>query len=207
MNEQDLPTSNLEHVLQTLLTRDIPAVYYLFERFAFLLAGIFFLSAIITILRVKSMTGNYSMSSMSMTEASPFQVASKLCASVFLGSFGLGQAVISNTVLYGNFEPYSIDVLRSISCSIDDMSGCVHYELGIFSNSSWQKAAINETFFEFFTGVLALFGTGCYLLGWINFSKLGNQGARTFFQCTLQIFIGALMMRPAELWQMFTGGF
>lgn len=207
MNEEQVRTSNLEDVLATLLARDIPAIYWLLERFALLMSAILLASAIYTVLRVRSMTGNYSMQSMNSVEASPLQVFAKFFASIFLGSFGLGQAVVSNTLLLGNFEPYSVDVIRSISCSIDDAAGCLHYELGIFSDGAWTKSTVNETFFEFFTGVIALLGTWFYLQGWLHFSKMGAQQARTFTQCMLQIVVGALMMRPAELWQMITGGF
>ncbi|CCO46825.1 conserved membrane hypothetical protein [Vibrio nigripulchritudo SOn1] len=208
MNEDDLPVSDLERVLDILLTKDIPALYFLFERLALAMSAIYFISACMSLLRVRALTGQTSMSSMQMSESSPTEIFAKFGACIFLGSFGLGQAVISNTIFLGNFEPYSIEVIRSISCSVDDMSGCVHYELGMFADGSWTKATINETFFEFFTGLLAITGTICYFIGWTNFAKLGSQRSpRTFWQCVFQIFIGAFLMRPTESWQMFTGGF
>ncbi|MCC2524940.1 MULTISPECIES: hypothetical protein [Vibrio] len=208
MNENEIPPSDLERILEVLLRQDIPALYYLFERLAILLSAVYFASMLFTVLRVRALTGNHSAAAMQMSDASPLSLLAKFFASVFLGSFGFGQAVISNTLFLGNYEPYSVEVLQSISCSINDMSGCAHYELGLFADGSWSKATINETLYEFSIGVIAIFGTICYFIGWTNFAKLGGQQIkRTFWQCMGQIGIGAALMRPVETWQAFTGGF
>ncbi|MDN3661092.1 hypothetical protein [Vibrio agarivorans] len=201
--------SKLEDVLNYVLTSEIPALYWLVERLALAIGVVLMFTAIMSIYRVRSLTGNYSMMSMQMADVSLQEIAAKVVASVFLTSFGLGQAIVSNTLLFQSFEPYSVDVLRSISCSAGDSVGCIHYELGIYNSGSWTEHAVNKTFFEFFTAVIAMLGTICYTMGWVSFSKLGGgsgQPQKGFMACCMQIIMGTLLMRPTETWLMFTGG-
>lgn len=201
--------SRLEEILNYIVTSEIPALYWLVERLALAFGAVLFFSAIMSIYRVRSLTGNYSMMSMQMADVSIQEIAAKVTASVFLGSFGLGQAMVSNTLLIQTFDPYSVEVLRSISCSSGDSVGCIHYDLGIYNSGSWTEHAVNKTFFEFFTAVIAMLGTIGYFMGWVSFSKLGGgsgQPQKGFMACCLQIMLGALLMRPTETWLMFTGG-
>ncbi|EGQ9239489.1 MULTISPECIES: hypothetical protein [Vibrio] len=203
-------SSKLESILSYIASSEIPALYYLVERVAFLGGLILLGSAVMMIYRIRSITGNYSMMSMQMADASLKELFAKVTASVFLGSFGIGQAMISNTLFLQSFEPYSVEVLRSISCSSGDSVGCIHYELGMFESGSWMQATINQTFFEFFTATVAIYGSICYALGWFAFSKLGasSGGAPTksFWAVSIQIIFGSFLMRPTETWLLFTGG-
>lgn len=207
MEEEATSASTLQAFIEHWTVSEIPAFYYLLERFALLAGLVLFASAVYSIYRVRSITGNASMSSMSTAEVSMLEVGSKFIASVFLASFGVGQSMISNTVFLGDFDPYSIDVLRSISCSVSDMKGCLHYELGMFTKDSLSSLSMNKSFFEFFTSIVVVSGTIFYTLGWLSFAKAGRQDGRqkTLGQCCLQILLGAMMMRPVELWQLVSG--
>lgn len=203
-------SSQFEQLLNYILTSEIPALYYLVERFAFLGGLVLAGSAAMSIYRIRSLTGNYSMMSMQMADVSWQELAAKCTASIFLSSFGVGQAMISNTIFLQTFDPYSIEVIQSISCASGDSAGCIHYELGMFGGSGWTDAAINKTYFEFFTGVLAITGTIFYCKGWFNFSKIGasSGGSKpmSFWACVTQIGFGAALMRPTETLLLFTGG-
>ncbi|MEI8659447.1 hypothetical protein [Vibrio sp. Hal054] len=201
--------SALEQVLTRITTMDIPALYFLLEKFAFLSALVIFGSACYSMWKVRALTGNMTMQSMHMADVTPMSLGAKFFAMTFLASFGQGQALISNTLFLESFDSYSIDTLRSISCAVSDATGCLSYELGMFQDGSWSENAVNQTFFEFFTAVIVMAGTIYYLIGWLSFAKLGSEQGRnkTFWQCIWQIFIGALLMRPTETWRMLTGGY
>ncbi|WP_281188485.1 hypothetical protein [Vibrio harveyi] len=202
--------SRLEQILSFITSSEIPALYYLVERIAFLGGLILLASAIVMVYRIRSISGNYSMMSMQMADASLKELFAKVTASVFLGSFGIGQAMISNTLFLQSFDPYSVEVLRSISCSAGDNAGCIHYDLGMFEDGGWMKATINQTFFEFFTAVVAIYGSICYALGWFAFSKIGATNStsppKPFWAIVTQITFGAFLMRPTDTWLLFTGG-
>ncbi|WP_390240808.1 hypothetical protein [Vibrio sp. R78045] len=202
--------SPLDLFFRFLVESEIPSLYFLIEQTFLALGAVIFVQCVIELKNVKQLTGIYSQMTFQLADVSPASIAAKFISSVFLMSYGAGQALIANSVfINSHFDKYSIEMFKSISCASGAVSGCLHYELGIYTDSSWQTQVINANFFNVWTSILMLAGAIAYGRGWIGVSRFNSQGVGgkpppTLGGAALQIILGAMCMHPIELWELLT---
>ncbi|MBY7854232.1 hypothetical protein KW429_11050 [Vibrio fluvialis] len=144
------------------------------------------------------------------SDTNPTDIFFKFLAGVCLMSYGASHAVIANTIYISttSFQPYSQEIFRSISCASGQQTGCLAYDIGLYSSQSWQRSLVNINFFNLFTSVLELSGAISYGIGWKNVSKLGSPTVSrtniTAGGCITQIVLGSAFMHPLELWDLIT---
>ncbi|MDD9175997.1 hypothetical protein PVK62_08055 [Aliivibrio sp. S3MY1] len=200
----------LDEFFKFMVEYEIPSLYLLIEVIFMALGWYYFLWCIATLKNVKQLTGNYSQTAFQIADVSPLSIIGRFFASVFLMSYGQGQALIANSIFVSqDFAPYSIEMFRSISCANGSMEGCLHYDLGLYQNQSWESQVINANFFNLTTALMQIFGAIAYGRGWHNVGRLGDNAVSgkappTFGGALTQLILGVAFMHPLELWEMFT---
>ena len=149
--------SPLDTFFRFLVESEIPSLYYLIETLFLAVGWAYFIQVILALRNVKEFTGVYNQMSFQMAEVSPVNLTAKFIASVFLMSYGAGQALVANSVFVNaHFDAYGLEMFKTVSCANGSMTGCLHYELGIYQDSSWQNQIINANFFNLATSVMML---------------------------------------------------
>lgn len=201
--------SALDQLFKFWVESEIPAFYDLVELFFLTLGGVYFFSSLWMLGKVRAINGTYNAMAFQMTDVSLTHVMAKFSAGVFLMSFGAGQALIANSLYATNdLTPYSAEMFRSISCVNGSVQGCLHYDLGLFRDPSWQNQLVNQNFFNLATALLQIVGVLAYGRGWLNVGRLGapptsGKQPPTLGGCLTQIGLGAMAMHPYELIALF----
>lgn len=204
MNEQ------ISAFFRFLVESEFPILYAFIEVCFMVWGAAIFFRGIILIRSLRGLNLSYSQMTYVASDTSGADVTMKIFAGVMLMSFGVGHAMIANTIYISStsFQPYSQEIFRSISCASGESTGCLSYDLGLYNEGSWHRSLININFFNLFTSVIQLSGAFSYGRGWLNVSKLASPNvARTNITaggCIVQIVVGAACMHPLELWNLIT---
>ncbi|MBF4438498.1 hypothetical protein ERJ77_29220, partial [Vibrio anguillarum] len=129
MNEQ------INAYFRFLVESEIPSLYSLIELFFMVYGAVLFFWGIGRMRGVRALTGVYSQMHYAAADVGINDVFLKVFSGVFLMSFGAGQALVANSIyITQNFQPYSVEVFRSISCASGSVQGCLHYDLGLYQD-------------------------------------------------------------------------
>ncbi|ENI4488065.1 hypothetical protein ABXZ88_003949 [Vibrio fluvialis] len=197
-------------LFQFLVESEFPLFYALTELIFMVMGAYYFFRSILLIRSLRGLNMSYSQMTYVASDTNPTDVFFKFLTGVALMSYGASHAIIANTIYISttSFQPYSQEIFRSISCASGQQTGCLAYQIGLYSSQSWQRSLVNVNFFNLFTSVLQLSGAISYGIGWKNVAKLGSPTvARTNITaggCILQIFLGSAFMHPLELWDLIT---
>ncbi len=202
--------SPLDNLFRFLVESEIPSLYFLIETIFLATGWVYFIQVILALRSVRAITGVYSQMTFQLADVSPVNLSAKFIAAVFLMSYGAGQALVANSIFVSaHFEEYGLEMFTTISCASGDMDGCLHYELGIYSDDSWKTQLINQNFFNLTTSVAMLFGALSYGNGWRGIARLGSNQAGgkqppMLGGALTQIILGVAFMHPLELWELVT---